>query len=176
MPAVLGAGLTVVEPKLEDVFQVFMRKLKIDLNCVKIGIIQDVDFTTMTAEPDLHVADVGRALRKQWTNLFQQRGRFDLGPEVPLPDRLTGLCVERQEDAGVQADQPGAAAVRFHLRCCPARRRRSGPDPAPCPTPAGQNRPCCTTPRPGSPGNTLHHIPGVTAGDAAAHFGECGQA
>jgi hypothetical protein len=49
MTAVMGAGLTVVEPKLEDIFNVFMRKLKIDVNCVKIGTIQSVDYTTMTA-------------------------------------------------------------------------------------------------------------------------------
>lgn len=49
MGAVLGAGLTVVEPKLEDNFNVFARKLKIDLNCVKIGTIQNIDYATMTA-------------------------------------------------------------------------------------------------------------------------------
>lgn len=49
MSAVLGAGLTVVEPKLEDLFTVFGRKLKIDFNCVKIGTIQSIDYATMTA-------------------------------------------------------------------------------------------------------------------------------
>lgn len=49
MTAVVGAGLTVVEPKLEDVFNVFLRKLKIDLNCFKIGTVKTIDFTTMTA-------------------------------------------------------------------------------------------------------------------------------
>ncbi len=49
MGAVLGAGLTVVEPKLEDLFGVTLRSMKIALNCVKIGMIQSIDYTTMTA-------------------------------------------------------------------------------------------------------------------------------
>ena len=53
MPPVLGAGLTVVEPKMEDVLNVFARILGIDLNCVKIGTIEAVDYTTMTAKIQL---------------------------------------------------------------------------------------------------------------------------
>ena len=106
------------------------------------------------------------------------------GPECRAgrsPDRSRPVLAAGQPgpaDPGCRrpAHQPDAAAGRSHPRCCPARRRRSDPDPVPCPTGAGQNRPCCTTPRPGSLGNTLHHIPGVTAGDAAAHLGECGSA
>lgn len=49
MGAIVGAGLTVVEPKLEDLFNVFGRKMKIEFNCVKIGTVQDIDYTTMTA-------------------------------------------------------------------------------------------------------------------------------
>jgi hypothetical protein len=49
MGAIIGAGLTVVEPQLEDLFNVFGRKLKIETNCVQIGTIQTIDYATMTA-------------------------------------------------------------------------------------------------------------------------------
>lgn len=65
------------------------------------------------------------------------------------------------------ARQPDAAAGRSRPGCWPARRRRSGPDPVSCPKPAGRIRPCCTTSRPGSLGNTPHQVPGVTTGGAA---------
>lgn len=69
MGAVLGAGLTVVEPKLEDLFNVFARKLKIELNCVKVGTIQAIDYTTMTATIQI---------------LFQQQMRDGTYKNVPL--------------------------------------------------------------------------------------------
>jgi hypothetical protein len=53
MGAVLGAGLTVVEPQLEDVVNADFRRLKIELNCCKIGILTAVDYTTMTATVQL---------------------------------------------------------------------------------------------------------------------------
>lgn len=53
MSGVIGAGLPIAETKLEDVLDIFGRNLKISLNCVKIGIIQAIDYTTMTASIQL---------------------------------------------------------------------------------------------------------------------------
>lgn len=48
-PKTVGAGLTVPEPKLEDVLSTFGRNLKISFNCVKIGIIKSFNASQLTA-------------------------------------------------------------------------------------------------------------------------------
>ena len=49
MNAVIGSGVPIGDPKLEDVLDVYARWLKIGINCVKIGTIQSIDYTKMTA-------------------------------------------------------------------------------------------------------------------------------
>ena len=49
MKAVIGAGLPIAEPKQEDVLNIFARFLKISINCIKIGTVQSIDYTKMTA-------------------------------------------------------------------------------------------------------------------------------
>ncbi|MDD5301499.1 MAG: Gp138 family membrane-puncturing spike protein [Elusimicrobia bacterium] len=88
MGAVLGSGLTVVEPKLEDLFQVFGRKLKIELNCVKIGTIQAIDYTTMTASVQV---------------VFQQQLRSGAYQNVPV---LTDCPVVTPQGGGYSLQFP----------------------------------------------------------------------
>jgi hypothetical protein len=49
MSAVIASGVPIGDPKLEDVLDVFGRWLKTNLHCIKIGTIQSIDYTKMTA-------------------------------------------------------------------------------------------------------------------------------
>ena len=49
MNAVIAAGVPIGDPKLEDLLDVFARWLKSGINCIKIGTIQAIDYTKMTA-------------------------------------------------------------------------------------------------------------------------------
>lgn len=91
MGAVLGAGLTVPEPKLEDLFNVFGRKLKIDMNCVKIGTIQSINYATMTATIQI---------------LFQQQMRNGTYQALPL---LSDVPVFTLQGGGFSLEFPIAA-------------------------------------------------------------------
>ena len=49
MNAVIAAGVPIGDPKIEDLLDVFARWLKSGINCIKIGTIQAIDYTKMTA-------------------------------------------------------------------------------------------------------------------------------
>lgn len=49
MNAVIAAGVPIGDPKIEDLLDVFARWLKSGINCIKIGTIQSIDYTKMTA-------------------------------------------------------------------------------------------------------------------------------
>ena len=91
MGAVVGAGLTVVEPKLEDLFTVFGRKLKIDLNCVKIGTVQAINYAEMTASIQV---------------VFQQQMRNGTYQSIPI---LTDCPVVTPQGGGFSLQFPIAA-------------------------------------------------------------------
>jgi Phage protein Gp138 N-terminal domain len=83
-----AGSLPLQEPKIQQLFNIVTRAVKVDTNCAKIGTIQDIDFTTMTASVQV---------------VFQQQMRNGSYQTVPL---LTDVPVITPQGGGYSLQFP----------------------------------------------------------------------